>query len=172
MATLVLTVIGDDQAGLVDALSGVVASHGGNWEESQMAQLAGKFAGVVMVTVANDRVDSLVSDLQPLEDRGLLDITVEKADPGAASVASRLTLELTGQDHPGIVHDISRTLAEQGVSIAELQTWTTAAPMAGGTLFEARAVLDVPTGVAMDQLQSALEDLANELMVDLELSVD
>ena len=45
MATLVLTVIGRDRPGLVDTLSGVVAEHGGNWEESRMAHLADRFAG-------------------------------------------------------------------------------------------------------------------------------
>ena len=47
MSRLVLTVIGDDRAGLVNALADVVSDHGGNWEHSQMAQLAGKFAGIV-----------------------------------------------------------------------------------------------------------------------------
>src|SRR5690606_26345178 len=51
MSTLVLTVIGDDRAGLVNAVAEVVARHGGNWERSQMAELAGKFAGIVLVTV-------------------------------------------------------------------------------------------------------------------------
>ena len=50
MATLVLTLIGDDRAGLVNAVAEVVARHGGNWERSQMAELAGKFAGIVLVT--------------------------------------------------------------------------------------------------------------------------
>ena len=61
MATLVLTLIGDDRAGLVNAVAEVVARHGGNWERSQMAELAGKFAGIVLVTVPDDSVDALVS---------------------------------------------------------------------------------------------------------------
>ena len=58
MATLVLTLIGDDRAGLVNAVAEVVARHGGNWERSQMAELAGKFAGIVLVTVPDDSVDA------------------------------------------------------------------------------------------------------------------
>ena len=79
MATLVLTAIGDDQSGLVDALSGVIADHGGNWQRSHMTQLAGKFAGIVEITVADDRADALVTDLGPLESKGLLEIIVERA---------------------------------------------------------------------------------------------
>jgi hypothetical protein len=42
-ASLILTVIGDDRPGLVGELSAVISAHQGNWLESSMAQLAGKF---------------------------------------------------------------------------------------------------------------------------------
>ena len=61
MPRLVLTVIGDDRSGLVEALANVVTNHGGNWEHSQMAELAGKFAGIVVVAVQPDRADELTS---------------------------------------------------------------------------------------------------------------
>ena len=125
MATLVLTVIGDDRSGLVSALSGVIAAHGGSWERSQMARLAGKFAGIVLVAVPDDRADELIRELQPLRADGLLDVTAERSDaPDDLSGATRLALELVGADRPGIVHDISRALATRGVSIEELQTAT------------------------------------------------
>ncbi|HPG28427.1 MAG TPA: ACT domain-containing protein, partial [Myxococcota bacterium] len=46
---LVLTVIGEDRPGLVEDLSGLIASHDGSWDESRMARLAGHFAGVVQI---------------------------------------------------------------------------------------------------------------------------
>ena len=87
MAALVLTVVGDDQAGLVDALSGVIAEHGGNWEKSHMTELAGKFAGIVMVTAPSKQTDALIEALRPLEDKGLLDITVARAGADEPSSA-------------------------------------------------------------------------------------
>lgn len=179
MATLVLTVIGDDRSGLVSALSGVIADHGGSWERSQMARLAGKFAGIVLVTVPDPRADALIEDLGPLEAQGLLEITVERgvsdADGNgqpAGSDTVRLSLELVGADRPGIVHDISAALAARQVSIEELHTATRAAPMAGGMLFEASATLLAPPSVPIPELRAVLEELANELMVDLSLSAD
>jgi glycine cleavage system regulatory protein len=173
VTTLVLTVIGDDQSGLVDALSGVITDHGGSWDESHMTQLAGKFAGIVLVTVPAPRVEELIDSLAPLEARGLLDITAERAlgDDGVVE-ARRLSLELVGQDHPGIVHDISQALAARGVGIIDLQTETKSAPMSGGTLFEATAVLEVPEEVSLAELYDSLEALANELMVDLDIRQD
>ena len=42
--------------------------------------------------------------------------------------------------------------------------------MAGGLLFEARAVLELPPGTSSDDLRAMLEGLADELMVDISLS--
>ena len=61
-------------------------------------------------------------------------------------------------------------MAALDVSIVELETETTSAPMAGELLFAARAVLQPPAGVDLDRVRDALEELANELMVDIELS--
>ena len=66
MPTLVLTVIGDDRAGLVNALAEAVTAHGGNWERSQLAELAGKFAGIVSVSVPDEKADELAAALRPL----------------------------------------------------------------------------------------------------------
>jgi glycine cleavage system regulatory protein len=171
MATLVLTAIGDDHAGLVRALSGVIAEHGGNWEKSHMAHLAGKFAGIVLVNVPEDSTEALIRDLKPLEARGLLDITATVSQPRPEMVElSRLHLELVGLDQPGIVRDISDALASRNVSIEELETETSSAPMDGGTLFRAKAVLVLPEGVTAETLADVLGELAGELMVDIELN--
>lgn len=173
MASLVLTVIGDDRPGLVGALSDAVSSHGGNWEHSQMAQMAGKFAGIVLVTVADDRVDELVDALGGLGAGGLLEVRAERAAgaPGASSATGGVRLHLVGSDRPGIVREISTALADQGVTIEELATSTSEAPMAGGVLFEARAVLGLPAGSELDDVRRALEAVADELMVELDLSL-
>ena len=173
MATLVLTVIGDDRSGLVSALSGVVTDHGGSWERSHMARLAGKFAGMVVVAVADDSVEQLLDDLAPLHSQGLLEIRAERGDdstPGHDEV--RFNLALVGADRPGIVHTISRALAARDVGIEELQTAAREAPMAGGMLFEAEATLIAPSGTSLDDLRALLEELADELMVDLTLSTE
>jgi glycine cleavage system regulatory protein len=174
MPTLVLTVIGDDQSGLVEALSGVVTSNGGNWDRSSMARLGNKFAGIVEVSVPNQRVDELVNALGPLNEQGLLDITVEHAGDDtpvepATNTDTRWELHLIGQDRPGIVHEISQALAQSGVSIEELQTSTSSAPMSGEIMFEATASLLAGPDADLEELTVSLEALADELMVDIDL---
>ncbi len=173
MARVVLTLIGDDRAGLVDALSGVIADHGGNWERSHLTELAGKFAGIVEISVPDSKVAELVADLEPLHTRGLLDITAERASSDQPEApAMRLALHLVGMDQPGIVHDVSHALAALDVSIETLETATSSAPMSGETLFTADAVLAMPPGVSAATVAEVLEDLAHQLMVDIEVNRD
>lgn len=169
MATFTLTCVGDDRPGLVSALSAPISAHGASWERSQMARLAGKFAGVLLLEVDDDRADALVADLTALKDVGLV-VVLERTDPPAESPSQRLTLELLGADHPGIVAEISAALAQQGIGIEELSTDLRDAPMAGGLLFEAHALLAAPPETSMDELSATLEAIANSLMVDIRLS--
>lgn len=175
MATLVLTVLGDDRSGLVEALAAVVSRHDGNWDRSSMARLGTKFAGIVELTVAESRVDALIGDLGSVEADGLLDITAERVGESAGidpppDSAERWELQLVGHDRPGIVHEISQALARNGVSIDELHTSTSSAPMSAERLFEARAALVAVGDLDLDRLRAELESLANELMVDIDLS--
>jgi glycine cleavage system regulatory protein len=171
MATLIFTVIGDDRAGLVSTVSAPVSAHGANWERSRFSRLAGKFAGIVLVTVSDQHLDALTEDLRGLEAQGL-QIDIERTDELREQETQQLRLELIGADHPGIVAEITASLASRRVSIEDLSTDVRDAPMAGGTLFEAQALLKAPPTMSMETLRSTLEELADDLMVEVTLSED
>lgn len=163
---LVLTVIGDDKPGLVESLSSVIAENQGNWLESSMSQLAGKFAGILRVSVSKDNMSSLVGALQGLSSE--LKLVIEEAqDAGEGEQPHTVELSLMGNDRPGIVREISHALAVLSVNVEQLNTECTAAPMSGAPLFKTKAVLKVPTGLALEDLQKELEGLADDLMVEI-----
>lgn len=165
---LVLTVIGDDKPGLVESLSRVIADHGGNWEESSMSQLAGKFAGILRVSVASEQSDALVAELQKLSED--LRLVIEQANTEAASEPPRtVRLNLVGNDRPGIVREISHALAELSVNVEQLNTECSPAPMSSDLLFRTRATLKVPRDLALDVLQAELERLADDLIVEIKI---
>lgn len=167
MRNLVLSVIGDDRPGLVSALSDAVAAHGGNWERSQLAHLAGKFAGIVVVTVASESSDDLVAAVTGLE--GLLEVVVHSG--GDRDVLGEqwqaVTIGVLGNDRTGIVAELSSALSAGGVTIEKMTTGTREAPMAGGVLFEADFDVRVPPNADLAAIRSDLERLATELLVDL-----
>lgn len=171
MTPLTLTLIGRDQPGLVRALSQRVADAGGNWLESRMARLAGQFAGILLVEVPAARAEELVAGLAQLAEEGLKVTVVPGAVEERAALPRRaLTLELIGQDRPGIVREIAQALASQGVNIEELETKVESGSFSGESLFRAHARLQVPEQVDTEGLRDRLETLANELMVDISLA--
>lgn len=164
---LVITAIGPDQPGIVEAISDAGRRAGANWAASRMANLAGQFAGIVHFEVADAQVASLEEGLRALESRGLR-IAIARGKGAAPAQAARVVhLDLVGHDRPGIVHELSESLASRGVSIEELHTHVASAAMAGGSLFKVHARLAVPPSLRVDDLKRALESLANEMMVEL-----
>jgi glycine cleavage system regulatory protein len=169
MASLVLTVIGPDRPGLVEALSETIADHSANWLESRMTRLQGRFAGLLRVSVPDANAQDLTDALARLEEHDL-GIIVQSSESISTAIESHtLQLELVGQDHPGIVRNLSHVLAERRVNVEELETSVSSAPMSGEALFRAKACLRAPGEVSLDELRETLEKIANELMVDLSL---
>lgn len=170
MPDLVLTLIGPDRPGIVEAIAEPIARHGGNWLESRMAHLAGKFAGILRIDVPAGREASLTSALRGLEASGLK-LTIEAGPAPAAEEGARaFLLDLVGLDRPGIVREISHALAERGVNIEELTTDRTTAPMSGELLFRSRARVSVPPRTDPEALRRRLEQLAGDLMVQVTLA--
>ena len=166
---LVLTVIGEDRPGLVEALAEVITQHDGSWNESRMARLAGHFAGVVQIHLPDEQAEPLIGALPALADRGL-SVSVVDSDWSLAAVDHRdsIRIELIGQDRPGIVREISSTLAGLGVSVQDLRTVVESAAMSGERLFRAQAELAPPADVEFDRIRAALEQLADDMMVDIQ----
>lgn len=168
-AYLVLTILGDDRPGLVETVSQAIAAHGGNWLESRMSRLAGKFAGILRASVPEMQTEALTAALRNIELQGLR-MLIEWSDSDEPAQAYQLyKLNLIGTDRVGIIRDIAQALAAYGVNIDELNTDYVSAPMSGDILFKAAALIRVPRDVAFSDLQANLDDLAHELMVDIDL---
>jgi glycine cleavage system regulatory protein len=165
-----MTIIGPDRPGLVDAVAGLVTEHGGNWLESRMSGLGGQFAGILRVEVPTEKTPPLLAALRELDSRGLT-VVVQPDQPKSDIAAPRLnTLEIVGQDRPGIVRQISHALAAYGVNVEELHTECASAAMSGETLFRARARLSIPESCDRLKLRQELEKIAEDLIVDISLA--
>jgi len=165
---LVMTIIGKDRTGLVESLARLVTEHEGNWLESRMCRLGGEFAGILRVQLPVNRRDGLAQALSKVEDLKIVIHADESATPSIQP--SFATLEVVGPDRPGIVREITRALAAQRVNVEELATECTSAPMSGEALFQARAKLLLPAGVALSTLKPLLERAAGEMGLEFSLT--
>ena len=167
--SLVLTAIGDDRPGLVEQLAKAISESQGNWLESSMSHLAGKFAGIVCVAVPEARLEALKAALAGLHG---LRISFEVSTAGEATAKPgnrRLKLSLVGHDRIGIVREVSQVLARHAVNVEELTTHTASAPMSAEILFHANAELTASPDLDARALTDDLEQISNDLMVDITL---
>lgn len=169
---LVMTIIGKDRPGIVEAVASIVVKHGGNWLESRMCRLGGEFAGILRVEIPSENEQSFINSLADFQKAGLTVIT--KRDEAATEEApcALARLELIGNDRPGIIFNISAVLARHSVNVEELETECESAPMSGQTLFKARAKLKIPASCNISQLKNELEKISGDLMVDAVLQTE
>ncbi|TNF37091.1 MAG: glycine cleavage system protein R [Deltaproteobacteria bacterium] len=166
---LVLTVVGPDRPGIVDSLSAAVVAHGGSWRRSRMAKLAGQFAGVVEVALAEARVDGLRGALAALASQGVRVEITGGEDSEPATPSRTLRVSVVGHDRPGIMRAMAGALAGRGLNVLELDSACVFAPMSGDAMFEARAVVQLPPDVSAEDVRIGLEALAHDMMVDFEV---
>ncbi len=164
---LILTVIGDDKPGLVEELATAISAHGGNWLESSMSQLSGKFAGIVEVAVPADKIPELRIALTKLAG---LKVSAEVATAEKSAPAGRrFSLNLVGHDRIGIVREVTQALSQYRVNVEDLATRTSSAPMSAEILFHCEAELTASPDFNARELKAALEKLSDDLMVDIQL---
>ncbi len=163
---LIMTVLGSDRPGLVSSLSEIVARHGGNWLESRMSRLAGQFAGIVRVEIPASSLDALLSEL---EGPGAAGLTIQTAREDSQDLPKRSTLsiDVMGNDRPGIVKELTAAIARAGGNVEELTTGLESAPMSGHPLFRARGEISIREGSEVSTLVAAIESLGGDLTVDV-----
>lgn len=163
----ILTLIGDDRPGLVDSLAQVVKQHNGNWLESRLANLAGKFSGIVLVAIPADQTNNFENAILDLKDSGL-SVRATKASDYKYAGRHTETMRVLANDRPGILSEVSAALAKLGVNVEELTTDCKPAPMSSEMLFKAIAKISIPDNVNDEQLTEALEELADDLVVEFD----
>jgi len=163
---IVLTFTGADQPGIVHRLSAVVQDAGGSWQDSRLARLAGRFAGILDIVLPDSARPALEAGLQPIIDSGVR-ILLDEGSSDIPSHHREVRLECTAMDRPGIVRAITEVMVARSINIVELETSAIETPMAGGFLFRATAMLAIPDGLDTSALLTDLEAIASDLLVEL-----
>ena len=166
----VITFIGDDQTGIVGALSAVIEKHGGNWLESQLSKLGGKFAGLILVALPDQVIEELHAELKTLRG-GQWSVRITPTDDvGTASQSANLTLSILGPDRPGIVKEVSRALADAGINVVELESRVENAAFTGESMFRAEIRAQTPDNQDMLAIEAQLDAIAEAMTLDIDLS--
>lgn len=166
-ASVVMTVLAADRPGLVSALSETIAAHGGSWQESRMARLAGQFAGILRVECPAAQTDALLTALAGLESQGI-SVQARREEAAAAPVRETLSLDIMGNDRPGIIRALSAAIAGAGANVEDLSTSLESAPMSGHPIFHAKGLVSLSPAGNPDALIAAIENLGPDLSVSID----
>jgi len=165
----IITFIGEDRPGLVEQLSSVIENNRGNWLESRLSQLGGKFTGLILVSLPDDSGTALEADLKALSSSGL-SVRVTAIVGSAVSAPGRdITLSVMGPDRLGIVREISRALADRQINVVEMDSHVSSAPMSAESIFTARIDAQIPDSTDMDDLSDTLDEIANTMTLEIDL---
>jgi len=163
MNHLVISCIGPDKTGLVDTLSKIISKHQGNWQVSSLHHLSGFFAGVIEVAVASENSANLINELKSIDG---LSCQIEMAELDLPNAVSNLVLEITANDRAGIVQEVSSVIHHQSGNLIKLVSSKDSAAYTGQNIFKAKVEIAIDDK-SVDQLICALEQIANDLMVDI-----
>jgi glycine cleavage system transcriptional repressor len=171
----ILSAIGKDRPGIVADVSEVIYDCGGNIEDSSMSLLRKHFALLLLFSTEREEVNQkLATGLKRLEwEKNLTvffsPITLEEAYPKPRDKTEEFKITTSGIDHAGIVYKVCRLLADQGISIVNMETRQVPSAESGTPLFEMDINIGVPLSISEQRLREDLHRLANELVIDLVL---
>jgi glycine cleavage system regulatory protein len=166
--SIVFTFLGNDKPGLVEQLATTVNNAGGNWLESNLAHMAGKFAGIVQVTIGEDKADNLEKSLLQHNSTTMM-VNVDNSEQAINPNVHHGKLSVVGNDRNGIVQEMTKALASHDINIQEFQSRVSSAPMTGTPLFEAEIYFLVSAQTKADAVTIELEDIADNLEIDISL---
>lgn len=164
---LALTIIAEDRPGIVEKIAEAVRKAGGNWLESNLSRLAGKFAGVLLVSIPADAKATLEDALARLEGDGIR-VLVETASTEDGDHGQQMRINLVANDRPGIVEELSKLFSANRVNVEELTTECESAPMSAEPLFRANAVIRLPVHLGIEDIVRLLESLSDDLVVEID----
>lgn len=166
MKSIIFTLVGQDKPGLISDLAKTIYNMGGNWLGSNFSHMAGHFAGFVQVDMPKEKHQALIEKLLKHPDLkihllpGITDTPVEQQS---------VQIDIMGNDKSGIVQEITQILSQFNLNIVKFDSCLESAPNWGGALFKAKATISVAADFDLEALQESLENVANDLMVDIEI---
>ncbi len=170
---LVLTAVGPDRPGLVNALAALIRESGANLEDTRMAQLGGEFAVLLLVTGPDAALERVESHKPRVEEQLGLTCYSKRTSPSAPARDSLgYRMRVSGIDRPGIVQQVSGVLAQRSINVTSLSSRVANAPLTGTPMFYLDASLQVPGGVALSELRRALASTCDEENLDFSLEAD
>lgn len=164
---LVISALGEDHPGIVNALSKAILEHGCNIEDSRMTVLGGEFAAILLVEGKWNTLAKVENALPEIERQ--LGMTIISKRTGERTSGANLlpyAVDVIAMDHPGIVNNLAGFFAERNINIEDISTSTYAAAHTGTPMFAVHMTVGIPADLHIAALRDEFMDYCDGLNLD------
>ncbi len=164
---IVISAVGTDRTGVVQDLTKVILSCGGNIEESRMTTLGSEFAMLLLVSGNWATLNKLEQGLNKLGDGKDLSVSIRQTDAKLAT-GDRMpyAVDIVSLDQQGIVFNLANFFASHDIEIADVATRSYAAAHTGSPMFSVQMAINVPSTVQIAQLREEFMEICDRLNLD------
>ena len=164
---LVITALGDHDPRLIEHFTRSVRDCGCSISESRMAALGDRYAIIMMLSGSWDAIAKMEDLLPRLEDRLHLSITSSRSTPVRARQALMpYAIDVVSFDQVGVVHDITKFIANNNINIQALYTNSYNAAHTGTPMMSLHMTINIPTDVSIAALRGDFMDFCDQLNLD------
>lgn len=164
---LVISAIGDDKPGIINALSAAATHNQCNIMDTRMTVLGGEFALLLMISGSPEAIDAASQALDHTAGQLGLTSIQKRTQPRKPGTHGRpYRIEVVAIDHPGIVNEIAGFFSARDLNIEEMETGTYAAAHTGTPMFSLEMTINIPGTVAVAGLKDAFINFCDERNLD------
>ena len=167
---VVISSMGPDRPGLARDISEFFTARGINIERSRGCVLGNEFGMIILTSGKTDDIERLIEDLDSLREKTKLDIHVRKTKaPGHRDLLPSIPYRLlaTSLDHPGIIHQICKSLQQRNVNIDDISTNVDNNPITGANMFQMVCYFSLPPAVKIIDLKNDFKKISEEYNIDI-----
>jgi glycine cleavage system transcriptional repressor len=167
----IMTAFGKDRPGIVADVTSILYETGCNLEDTTMSMLSDEFTINLLFSSSDEKIvakllerctemektKSISAFIRPLKERRAVD----------QSNAAIATIHVEGLDQAGIVHKISKYLADNSLNIIDLKSIIKTTPESGTSLYLMDIHIHLTGGSTPESIEEGLDDVAEELNVEI-----
>lgn len=167
---VVISTMGQDRPGLAREIAEFFTARGINIERSRGCVLGNEFGMIILTSGKTDDIERLIKDLDALREKTKLEIHARKTKaPGHKDLLPSIPYKLiaTSIDHPGIIHQICRSLQSRKINIDDISTNVDNNPVTGANTFQMVCYFSMPPAVKISDLKNDLNRISDESNIDI-----
>ncbi len=169
---LVISAIGSDRPGIVNALSQLIVQNNGNIDDSRMTVLGGEFAIILLISASSDQLVTIEQVIK--QQAGSLKLNIISKQTSGSMLSDSETaekripyiVEVLAMDNPGIVYKLADFFSSREINIQSLQTDRYPAPHTGTQMFAIEMIISVPQAIIVNDLREDFMDLCDDMNLD------